>query len=34
MTDLSQVPDRELVLEIYRSIKGEDEVSDAGLGQD
>ncbi|HRJ52158.1 MAG TPA: hypothetical protein PLE99_05285 [Candidatus Thiothrix moscowensis] len=27
MTDLSQITDRELVLEIYRRIKGEDEMS-------
>ena len=27
MTDLNQITDRELVLEIYRRIKGEDEMS-------
>jgi hypothetical protein len=27
MTDLSNIPDRELVLEIYRRIKGGDEMS-------
>ena len=27
MTDLSKVSDRELVLEVYRRIKGEDEMS-------